>query len=196
MKKNLSFLLIPFFMNAQIDDTKDRMNNKGFFNITKFTYTKTTALEQDVFISGEGNFSYDLKTNNAQSFALQTINGYFFNPHFSVGLGVGLEGHKTPTLNTFPIFIDIRTYLKDDYSSPFAFLDFGGLAHFGNEFNRGNMFAIGVGYKFFPGEKRNIGLVTDISFSAKNISLTEETLKTSNNNITTRGVSLSLGIIF
>ena len=172
------------------------MHNKGFFNLTKISYTKVNALEQDIFVPGEGSFSYDLKTEDATSYAIQTINGYFFNPYISLGLGLGIEGFNSPNINTLPIFADVRVYLQDDYSTPFAFLDIGGMIKASDNFNQGNMFALGAGYKFFVGEEKKISLVTDVSFSGRNISLTDEAVRTSENKLAIRGVALSFGIIF
>lgn len=197
MKKLIfSFLLFPFLLQAQESEevkevAKDEMHNKCFFNLTKISYTKVNNLEQDT-----GGLTTDLETSGTYSFALQTINGYFLSPYISLGLGAGLEGFISPTLNTFPVFADLRVYLENDYSSPFIFVDYGTLLKLGDEFKKGNMFAVGAGYKFFVGKEKKAALVTDLSFSGRNISRTDESLKDSDNKLAIRGITLGVGVIF
>lgn len=202
MKKLIfSFLLFPFLLNAQETEEaqeipKDPMHNKGFFNLTKISYTKITDMHEDLFVPGVGELKNDLDTGGTNAFALQTINGYFLSPYISLGVGVGLEGFISPTLNTFPAYADLRVYLENDYSSPFIFANYGALLKIGDEFRRGNMFAIGAGYKFFAGKEKRTALVTDLSFSARNLSMTDESFKDSDDTLTTRGISLGIGVIF
>ncbi|MDR6969463.1 hypothetical protein J2X31_003494 [Flavobacterium arsenatis] len=202
MKKLLfSFLLFPFLLQAQENEEtqeipKDAMHNKGFFNLTKISYTKITSMEEDLSVAGVGDITNDLETDGTNAFALQTINGYFLSPYISLGVGVGLEGFISPTINTFPAYADVRVYLENDYSSPFIFADYGTLMKIGDEFRRGNMFAVGAGYKFFVGKEKRTSLVTDLSFSGRNISMTDASFKDSDRTFTTRGISLGIGVIF
>lgn len=197
MKKLIfSLLLFPFLLQAQENEEaqeipKDAMHNQGFFNLTKISYTKITGLEQDI-----NGLNDDLGTGGTSAFALQTINGYFLSPYISLGLGVSLEGFISPTINTFPAYADVRVYLENDFSSPFIFANYGALLKVGDEFRRGNMFAIGAGYKFFVGKEKKTALVTDLSFSGRNISMTGESFKDSDKTLTTRGISLGIGVIF
>lgn len=197
----LSLLLFPFFLHAQENQevnevVKDAMHNKGFFNLTKISYTKITSLEQDLIVPGVGGVTNDLGTGGTSAFALQTINGYFLSPYISLGIGVGLEGFISPTINTFPAYADVRVYLENDFSSPFIFANYGALLKMGDEFRRGNMFAIGAGYKFFVGKEKKTALVTDLSFSGRNISMTGASFKDSDETLTTTGISLGIGVIF
>lgn len=202
MKKLVfSFLLFPFLLHAQENEEpqeipKDAMHNKGFFNLTKISYTKITNLEEDLSVAGVGDITNDLETDGTNAFALQTINGYFLSPYISLGVGVGLEGFISPTINTFPAYADVRVYLENDYSSPFIFADYGTLLKIGDEFRRGNMFAVGAGYKFFVGKEKRTSLITDLSFSGRNISMTDASFKDSDRTFTTRGISLGIGVIF
>jgi hypothetical protein len=189
-------LFTQFAFSQEAQPNKDEYRNKGYFNITRFSYVAVGKIKQDLFIPGEGNFSNTLPSNKSNAFSLQTINGYFISPYFSVGVGVGLDGYSNPNINTFPIFVDIRAYFKDDFNSPFVFLDFGGLAKISDNFNRGNIFNVGAGYKIFVSKKRRIALVPEIGWSAKTISLTDEKIKTSDNKVDITGVHLGLGIIF
>jgi hypothetical protein len=197
MKLILILLFSSSFCIAQENTgNKDLYRNKGYFNITRFSYQSVNKVEQDLFIPGEGNFSNQLPSNNANAFSFQTINGYFFSPYFSAGLGVGLDGYNDPNLNTLPVFLDVRAYLNDDFNSPFLFLDFGGLAKVSDNFNKGSYFNIGAGYKVFVSKKNRVALIPEIGWSAKNISLTDEGVRTSDNKLSVSGFQVGLGIIF
>lgn len=198
-RKFLLILLFTSFLSfSQTDsDNRDANKNKGFFNITKIGYINVTELRQEVFIPGEGNFFSEPDAANSNAWSLQTINGYFISPYFSLGIAVGLDGYHNPNFNTLPIMLDIRTYMSDEEDSFYAFLDIGPSLRIGgenSELRKGMAFNIGVGYKFKVAEK--LFLISDLSYSHKTMSLTDEGIGTSDNIIKANGVGLNLGIIF
>lgn len=188
-------LFIPSLcISQEVKSNNDEYRNKGYFNITRFSYILIDNAKQDIFTPGIGNSTQDLPTDNAKAFSLQTINGYFFNPYFSAGIGVGLDGYSDPNINTFPVFVEVRAYLKDSRNTPFAFIDYGGLIKIGDNFKKGNMFNIGAGYKVFITDR--LALMPEISYSAKNISLTDEKVKTSDDTVNISGIQFGIGVIF
>lgn len=191
-----AFLFSQIVISQETETNKDQYRNKGYFNITRFSYINVDNIKQDGFIPGEGNFSADLPQSDAKAYSLQTINGYFFSPYFSAGLGIGLDGYNNPDINTLPVFLDLRAYLSDNYNSAFVFLDYGTLVDASDNFHKGNLFNIGAGYKVFVSKKKRIALVPEIGYSVKNISLTDEKVRTSDNTLNITGVHFSLGIIF
>lgn len=193
---SIFFINYSYTQNSNDGNIKDEYRNKCYFNITRFSYIYVTNIRQDVFVPGEGGFSRDLPDDDAQAFGLQTINGYFLNPHLSVGIGIGLDGYTNPNVNTFPVFIDVRAYLDDDYNSLFIYLDAGTLTNAGGAFRRGGIYNIGAGYKVFLGQKSRIALLPEIGFAAKSVSLTGEKVKTSDDTLFLGGIQFSLGIIF
>ena len=203
MKKNLLFATLFFLTSVTIfsqndsESSRDEYRNQGYFNITRLSYITMTSLKQELFIEGEGNFFSDLENSGAHAWSLQTINGYFISPYFSLGVGIGLDGHHDPTYNTMPLFLDARAYLSDDGESLYSYLDFGPTLRLGgesSEFRKGVLFNLGVGYKFNVSER--LFLVSDLFYSHKTVSLTGEGISTSDNIIKSNGVGLSLGIIF
>lgn len=192
--KQLFLILCVLNISYCSSQEKDEYRNKGFFNITRFSYILVDNVKQDVFVPGTGNFSYDLPSNKAGAYSLQTINGYFFNPYLSAGIGVGLDGYHDPNINTFPLFAEVRAYLKDGSNSPFAYMDYGGLIKISDNFKKGNMFNIGAGYKIFVSDR--IALMPEISYSVKNISLTDEKVKTSDDTVNITGIQFGIGVIF
>lgn len=190
-----AFVFISFSAYSQKDKKKDEYRNEGFFNITKFGFIHVNEAKLRTFAIGEGVINTKLPLDNSVAYSLQTINGYFFGPYFSAGLGVGLDGYKNPNYNTLPIFIDLRVYLDDDKSSPYVFLDYGMLAKIENGTNNGNMFNIGIGYKL-PINKQRFMIVADISYSYKLISNDGVSVNKSQSRTQIKATMLSFGVIF
>ena len=174
-------------------EIKDEARNEGYFNITKLSFIKVNFAELETFTPQNGNVVTDV--TKSEAYSLQTINGFFINPLWSVGIGVGLDGYNDPNINTLPIFIDIRSYFTEDENSPYLYLDGGILAKLGSvDLNKGSLLNLGAGYKFFASKR--LALVTDISYNLKSISLTDEPFRSSSERVTIRGLTLSLGVIF
>jgi len=194
----IPILLFSFFSFSQNEEQRDidENRNRGFFNITKFSYINVNKAELEIFSETEGVLVTDLPIDNASAFSLQTINGYFFSPHFSAGLGIGLDGYSNPNINTMPLFVDLRLYLSDQISSMYFYTDIGTLIGIDNGPKRGRMFNIGTGYKLAVNKEKRITLITDIGYSLKQVSNDRQPIRTSDNKILINGLILSLGIIF
>lgn len=190
-----TFIFISYSAYSQKEKKKDEYRNEGFFNITKFGFIHVNEAKLETFAIGEGIVNTRLPLDNSVGYSLQTINGYFFGPYFSAGLGIGLDGYKNPNYNTLPIFIDLRVYLDDDKSSPYIFLDYGILAKIENGTNNGNMFNIGIGYKV-PINKQRFMIVADISYSYKLINNDPILINKSRSQTQIKATMLSLGVIF
>jgi hypothetical protein len=174
-------------------EIKDESRNEGYFNITKLSFIKVNFAELEIFTSQSGNVVTDL--TKSEAYSLQTINGIFLNPFWSIGIGVGLDGYNNPNINTLPIFIDVRSYFTEDKDSPYLYVDGGILAKLGSvDLNKGSILNLGAGYKFFVSKR--LALVTDVSYNLKSISLTDEPFRSSSERVTVRGLTLSLGVIF
>lgn len=191
-------LLITLFSFSQNDKGKDidENRNRGFFNITKFSYINVNKAELETFSETEGVIVTDLPIENASAFSLQTINGYFFSPHFSAGLGIGLDGYSNPNINTMPLFVDLRLYLSEQMSSMYLYTDIGTLIGIENGPKRGRMLNIGAGYKLALNKEKRITIITDLGYSLKQVSNDRQPIRTSDNKILINGLILSLGIIF
>jgi len=201
MNKNsiTSTLLILFTicLFAQEDSQKDfdQYRNKGYFNITKLGYISVSNASIETFAIGEGVVLTELPSDNANAFSFHTINGYFFNPYLSVGLGVGLDGYHNPNYNTLPIYLDVRGYLTDGLGSPYAYLNYGTLVKIKNGPKNGNMFNIGLGYKIPLNDNRFV-IVSDVGYSYKAVSNDGKSINDSESYTMLKGMMLSLGVIF
>lgn len=203
MKKSIYLILLISFYSFSQGTTNqnisssDTNKNEGYFNITKLSYLTTTSLKQELFIEGEGNFFGDLETGGAHAWSIQTINGYFISPSISLGLGIGLDGHHKPNFSTLPIFLDARAYFSDEGNSVYSYIDIGPTLKFGgdnSEFRKGVLFNFGIGYKF--NVANNLFLVSDLFYSHKTVSLTDEGISTSDNIIKSNSIGLSIGVLF
>lgn len=193
-----TILVLNMFISfGQNGNTKVKSKQKGYFNITKIGYISVNKLEQDRYIDGEGNFVSNLDSKKSHAWSLQTINGYFISPRFSLGIAVGLDGYHKPTFNTLPVLLDIRLYLNEEEDSFYSFLDIGPSIKIGGEnskLRKGMVFNIGLGYKFRISDK--LFLISDISFTHKTTSLTDEWIDTSDLVIKANGVGINIGILF
>ncbi|WP_435131843.1 hypothetical protein [Formosa sp. A9] len=191
----LTISLLSINTNAQDEKEKDEFRNKGYFNITRLSYIAVYNAELETYSPSEGVVVTDLPTNKAHAFSLQTINGYFFNPYFSAGIGIGLDGYKNPTFNTLPAFLDLRAYFNDGLSSPYLYTNFGTLIKIEGGKNNGTIFNFGFGYKFPLNENRLI-FVSDLSYSYKTISNDGLSIRNSESYSSLKGAMLSIGILF
>jgi len=197
IKSIWTFLLTLIFSSsvlAQTESNKDVYRNKGYFNITRIGAIKVNKAKLETFALGEGVINRDISSSNSMAYSLQTINGYFFNPYFSAGLGIGLDGYHNPNYNTMPAFLDLRFYFNDGKGSPYVFVDYGTLVKIENGTNNGNMANLGFGYKIPLNDKRFI-IVTDLSYSYKAVSNDGLSIRRSESYIVFKGIFMSLGII-
>ena len=191
----LAIFLCSSNVTSQEKKQVDENRNKGYFNITKFGYKFVSRASLETFNPILGNSKFDLPTNEASVFSLQTINGYFINSYVSLGVGFGLDGYHNPNANTIPLFADIRLYAKDSKKSGYLFANAGTLVQIENGRRRGGMINIGLGYKYPINNKRFI-LITDLGFSYKNISLDDQPFRDSNDQLRIYGMMLSIGVLF
>lgn len=197
MKTNFIItILLLFFINSYSQEIpiKDEFRNQGFFNITKLSYINVGSAKLETFNTNDGVVATSLNVDRAHAYSLQTINGYFFSPYFSAGVGIGLDGYSNPNFNTLPIFLDLRTYFNDEAKSGYLYLDYGTMAKTDGGKNNGSIFNIGLGYKF-PIKDR-LMIVTDLGYSYKSISNDGLPIRKSESWVQVKGIILSLGIIF
>ena len=73
----------------------------------------------------ELNFNFNVGINSYyHSYGIRTVNGYLFNPYFSLGLGIGIDQY--PYVAYIPVYADLRTYLfPKKIVTPFAAMDLG-----------------------------------------------------------------------
>jgi len=190
------FILFNILFVYSQNKSKDTYKNKGLFNITRITISNVYKVKSEITDPVLGNVKFDVPSSNANAFGLTVINGFFLNPNFSLGFGFGLENFNNPGGNTAPIFLDARAYLKDAFNTPYIYTNYGSLLNLGIEFNKGTLFQIGAGYKYFPIKKKRLAFVTDLGYSYRKISLDSKAVNKSDNLMRFNAIALSLGILF
>jgi len=192
--KNIYTLLALCFLfttYAQEEKQKDIYKNKGYFNITKITYYKVNKASLEL----PNNFvGQDVKGSSANGKSLQTINGYFITPKLSAGIGIGLESFENPRENTFPVFLDLRYYFDNNYSSLYIFGNIGGTLKLGDDFRKGGLLNGGIGYKFFVNSNKTTAFVADLGYFHRYLDV--PIVNSSDANLLLNGPSISLGMIF
>ncbi|MEO8761665.1 MAG: hypothetical protein ABI388_09560, partial [Bacteroidia bacterium] len=107
----------------------------------------------------ELNFALSLaKYDKSGSFGIQTINGYLFNPNFSLGLGVGLDIYNYKAF--MPIFIDARYYFFQEKVTPYAAIGAGCALNIDNSY-RPDIFinpSIGIRFQLLKKNAFNVGM--------------------------------------
>lgn len=197
MKKIILALGLIFTTVSLSQETKekDMFKNKGYFNITKFTHYRINSANLE-FIDIDNSVTRNgVKGDNPNANSLQTINGIFLSPKFSIGLGIGLERFNSPDANTLPIFLDTRYYLENNYNSFYGFANAGFLTKLDNSFRRGGMLGAGIGYKFFINSNKSIALLTDAGYYHRLIKIPFEN-NPNTSNLILNGFSFSIGTIF
>lgn len=197
MKKFFLFIILFSSVNSfcQDDNKKDLFKNKGYFNITKFTYYTINNANLE-FVDVDNSITRnDVKGDNPNGNSIQTINGYFISPKFSLGLGIGLERFNNPNANTLPIFLDARYYLENDYNSLYGYTNVGFLSKFDSSFNKGGMLGAGIGYKFFINSSKTIALMSDIGYYHRLVKISFDN-NPNTSDLIMNGFSFSIGTIF
>ena len=192
----ISIIFFLFTLNSfsQNEKSVDEYRNKGYFNITRFSYINVNEAKLETFNPTDGVVVTDLPINKANAYSLQTINGYFFSPYFSIGLGIGLDGYSNPNFNTLPAFLDLRFYFDDSISSTYLYIDYGSLIKVESGKSNGTIANIGIGYKL-PLNKKRFVIVADLSYSYKTISNDGLSIRKSESWVQIKGVMLGFGII-
>ncbi|MFZ1688349.1 MAG: hypothetical protein WAU70_13050 [Flavobacteriales bacterium] len=101
------------------------------------------------------------EVSEKSSIGLQVINGYQINPHFNVGIGLGL--HKHISANSYaPVFLDLRFAFMAKRVSPYLDLAGGWALGLVEEFESGVYFNPAFGVKFFV--SRNTALQLSLGY--------------------------------
>jgi hypothetical protein len=83
--------------------------------------------------------------------------GYYLYPQFSLGVGFGLRHYNVGTINTLPIFVDIRYHLVKSLPQLYTYVDVGAsVASKGSAYTSGFMSDIGFSYKIRLGKRTSL----------------------------------------
>ncbi|SFA54887.1 Outer membrane protein beta-barrel domain-containing protein [Pedobacter suwonensis] len=168
MKKKLILLGLAICTAGIVKAQTITKQEKGYFNLTEVGYTGGNhTYEQQVNPS-----KYEGRTSGAYAFSLRNINGVFLTNKISVGLGLGLENYTDDDSyftnnNLFQLFLDARYYFKNQNNTFFAYGDAGTGLKIADDFRKGQMFNLGLGYKFKVAPKA--GMTGSLGYSDQTI---------------------------
>ncbi|SDC35973.1 hypothetical protein [Niabella drilacis] len=175
----LTSLLIQVTVQAQQLKTRQE---RGYFNIT-------TPAEIQLMRSIDSAMLNDGNARFRAGFEFHTINGYFVNPQFSVGLGVGIQYSnykyfpatgapeqpapaKSARISTLPLFADFRYYPRNSINGAMFLVNAGyapalsiSVAEHKPFLNGGAFMKLGAAYKFYL--SHFISFVPSLNFKAQ-----------------------------
>jgi hypothetical protein len=149
----------------------------GYTNITEMTFARSFNNTES---TDDYGYSYPYEShfdhiNNGPCFGIQTVNGYLFNPYFSLGLGIGMQAYNE--LFLVPLFLDLRANFIEGKVTPFV------AAEIGNSFTRHQFFGVTTNYqdeggfmgsvaggvKFFPAPRMALNFSIGFSYQELNV---------------------------
>ncbi|MDP5077534.1 MAG: hypothetical protein NWQ19_05545 [Nonlabens sp.] len=193
MKSRMQFLFVLLFI-AGISNAQEA--RKGFFNLTRVGYQDATNVELKTYEARQVSSDVVLIPSETYVLSVSNITGYFFNEHFSAGVGIGIESINTPELKAIPIFLDLRAYLSKSNNTPFAYFNLGPNINpkiqDGN-FQSGGVLNVGIGYQR---EVLGLKLQLDAAYNYKNLEASSGPQAGNYNSYKVEAMSINLGIIF
>ncbi len=141
MKKKIIILVISLFCGIFVYSQRSAQTEKRWFGMVD--YHQIYSFDSRIYIPG-----YRLSNTDIYSAkSLRLITGYYVDPRLSVGAGISIDNYKVAGESaSFPLLVDVRGYLKDSQTSPYAYLT-GGYSFHTGVFYQSALFEIGIGYK-------------------------------------------------
>lgn len=193
MKNRWSSLFVLFFIASSLHAQEAR---KGFFNLTRVGYQDATNVELKTYTAGQLSSDVVLIPSETYVLSASNITGYFFNEHFSAGVGIEIESINTPELKAIPMFLDLRGYLSKSNNTPFAYFNLGPNINpkiQDANFQSGGVLNVGFGY-----QREVLGLLLqlDAAYNFKNLEASSGPQAGNYNSYKVEAMSINLGIIF
>lgn len=168
-------LMLGLIMLTVITSVHAQQKNQGFWGTIEYSYGFGLADNGDL---------YDFKRPDwkMETHTLRLVMGYFATPYVSVGAGVGLAGHHSPSINTLPVFADFRYFFNGTQRSFFAYTDLGASIALDNHYKTGMLVDLGFGRSFPIGRRSAFipsigynlaGYKTEFKYIENNLTFTE-----------------------
>ncbi|WP_303318882.1 hypothetical protein Q4Q34_05355 [Flavivirga abyssicola] len=157
MKQTYILLLcLPFFCFSQIRKEKSH----GLFYKLSLAATLTINKEYNINIDDDDTFL------NPSAYFLNNTVGYQFDKRTSLGLNFEYDYHSQQGLHFFPTYLDLRHNVIADDDNLFVRAGYGTLLGLNKNFEKGNIYKIGIGIQTFDQNFRNSFLI-GIDFTRK-----------------------------
>lgn len=193
IKTNMSrFLFFLVLISASLLQAQEV--EKGWFGNVRAGYTTYVSVINSEFTPTSGNRDIDIDANT-RSISLNLVSGYRFSPHFSAGIGIGLDGIREPDFNTMPLFVDLKLYSDSGSNSIYMYLNAGKHVDLGIEnssFRTGGLLAVGLGYQF---NLFDMAFQADIGYHLKNLEINPPFNAGGSNRFDFKGININLAIL-
>lgn len=157
MKQYSTLFALFFFVSLSAQDIEK--TNGIFYKIS----LAATVTNNEDFTFGNDNGETFLRPNGL--FINNTF-GYQLDERTSVGFNVEYNHYLDQNLNFLPVFFDLTYNILDFDDVVFVRVGYGKLVDLGNDFEDGNTYKIGLGYRIFDDDFRNSWLI-GFDFSRK-----------------------------
>ena len=160
---NMKFVLIFILGTITLTGMQAQTNNKLWGGI---------EVGYGLGLSDRGD-SYKISRGDGYKMAyssLRAIVGYYVLPNFSVGGGIGLGSYTNPSLNTIPVFLDLRFHPLENNKKFILNGNLGySIATSETDLNSKFQGEFSVGYKIF--ELGKISLIPSLGYNYCNYSI-------------------------
>ncbi|MNR15758.1 hypothetical protein D3C85_1323140 [compost metagenome] len=149
MKNKITLFSVAMLFSISVMAQEVTKQERGYFNLTEIGY----FFGNRTFEYQAAKNAFKSTTDGAYSLNLRNINGVFITNKISVGAGLSLENYTLTEgsqsyNNLLLLFVDARYYFKNESNTFFVYGDAGGAAKIADNFSKGTMFNLGIGYKF------------------------------------------------
>ncbi|MDO5978464.1 hypothetical protein [Flavivirga spongiicola] len=154
----LFFLLffLSYLCHSQIREEK----TSGFFY--KISLATTLTINEDYTVNNDDG---ETLINPSAFFVNNTI-GYQFDKRTSLGLNFEYDYHSQQGLHFFPTYLSLQHNIIADDSNFFVRGGYGSLLGVSKDFEKGNMYKLGIGVQMFDDDFRN-SLLIGLDFTRK-----------------------------
>jgi hypothetical protein len=164
MKQITTVLLLLFFSFVQ---SQNDQYSKGVFY--KFSFSTTLTTNDDYTIGGDDNETLI----NLNGLFFNNSVGYQFDRRSSLGLNIEYDRFIDQGLNFLPVYIDFTYNIFDFDDQVFIRGGYGKMLNLGTDFEKGSLYKIGAGCRFYDSNFKNSGLI-GFDFSRRRFDFREE----------------------
>jgi hypothetical protein len=160
MKQIYPLIFFLFFCIQSIFSQIESENVNGMFYKISLATTLTINEEYQAFDDSDETLI------NPSALYINNTFGYQFDMRTSVGLNLGYNWHSQQGLHFAPAYLSLRHNFVVDDSNIFARAGYGTLLGVSKDFQKGNMYKLGLGVQMY-GDDYNKSVLLGVDFTRK-----------------------------
>lgn len=160
MRQFYPLIFFLFIFTHSIFSQIESENIKGIFYKISLATTLTINEEYQVFDDSDETLI------NPSALYINNTFGYQFDMRTSVGLNLGYNWHSQQGLHFAPAYLSLRHNFVVDDSNIFARAGYGTLLGISKDFQKGNMYKLGLGIQMY-GDDYNKSVLLGVDFTRK-----------------------------